>query len=139
MKKIKKLFSLEVISYAFWGIVTSIENIVLYAYLTYSGMDYKIANIITLIIVKFTAYLVNKTFVFRSKSENIKELFQEFTRFFFSRLFTFIIDVLGLIVMIDFLGISSMVSKVFITVIVVVINYFLGKKHVFRKNNRRFP
>lgn len=132
MKILGKNISDELLRYVFWGVVTSAENILLYGYLVFIGLDYKIANFITLILVKLTAYLVNKIFVFKSKTVGLKELLSEFIRFFMSRLFTFFVEFIGLLIMIEILYVNSYVGKVLVTVIVVVINYVIGKKHVFK-------
>lgn len=136
MNIIKKFMNREVILYAVFGVATSVLNIGLYAYLIYVGMDYKIANVITLIVVKLTAYVVNKLFVFQTKTENFIELAKEFWRFVVTRGITMLVDFFGVILMIEVLSIDSMISKVVLTVIVVILNYFFGKLHVFKKKEK---
>lgn len=128
--------SKEVISYGFWGVVTTLENIILYSFLLFLGTDYKMANIITLIIVKVTAYIVNKFFVFNSKTETMVEFIQEFYRFFLSRMITFWIDFFGLILLVEVFELHTIFSKVFLSAIVILLNYTLGKKHVFKTNEK---
>lgn len=131
---VRKLLNREVILYGIFGILTSILNIVLYAYLSGNiGIDYKIANIITLIIVKLTAYVVNKLFVFQTKTENILELVKEFMRFVITRGLTMVVDFFGVIFFVEVLMIDSMISKIIFTIIVVILNYVFGKWHVFKK------
>ena len=131
---IKKYINEETILYIIFGIITSLLNILLFSLLNYIGINYLISNIITLIIVKIVAYICNKMFVFKSRCNNFKELVLEFIRFFFSRFITLLIDYFGLIIFIELFGIDKTISKIIITVIVVVINYFFGKKYVFKNS-----
>lgn len=134
-KLMKKVINREVILYGVFGVGTSVLNIGLYAYLVQSGMDYMVANIITLIVVKLTAYIVNKLFVFQSKTENLIELAKEFFRFVVTRGITMIVDFVGLILLVEMLHIDDMIGKVCMTVFVVILNYFFGKLHVFKKKD----
>ena len=132
-KKAKKKFiNRETILYTFFGVMTSVLNVVLFKMLLMAKVEYKVANIITLIIVKVTAYICNKNFVFRSHCENFIELLKEILRFIIARGATMLIDYFGLIFMVEVLNRSKVPSKIFITVFVIIINYIIGKKHVFK-------
>lgn len=132
MKKlIKKFVNRETILYGVFGVGTSVLNVVLFRILI-SVMDYKVANLITLIVVKLAAYLCNKNIVFQSKCANFLELVKEFIRFVIARGATALIDYFGLILLVEVFNANKMISKIFITVLVIVINYFVGKKHVFK-------
>lgn len=128
----KKLFNKEILLYITFGIITTILNILLFYILCKFGLKYFIANLITLIVVKIVAYICNKNFVFKSKCRNIIELIKEFIRFIIFRGLTLLIDYFGLIFLVEVLSFNKMPSKVFITILVVIINYITGKKHVFK-------
>ena len=128
----KKLFNKEVLLYIVFGIITTILNILLFYILCNLGLKYFIANLITLIVVKIVAYICNKNFVFKSKCKNIIELIKEFIRFIIFRGLTLLIDYFGLIFLVELLSFNKMPSKIFITILVVIINYITGKKHVFK-------
>ena len=68
MNKIKNLIKKhkEFISYAFFGVLTTLLHILLFWFLTKIGIKYYIANIITLITIKALAYIINKIFVFKT-------------------------------------------------------------------------
>lgn len=132
--KIKKvLTNKEIISYLVVGMGTTLINIVTFNVLLNINIDYKVSNLIALVIAKLFAYVANKCCVFRSKTENIIALIKEFFRYFIARGFTGIIDYFGLIFMVEILQISSVVSKYIIQSIVIILNYFLGKYKVFNK------
>ena len=123
---IKKLFNRETSMYAVFGVLTSIENVVLFRILLAFGIEYRIANLITLIVVKLTAYVCNKNFVFKSHCESIWALLAELGRFVFWRGATALIDYLELLHM------PKLPGKIIVTVLVIVINYITGKKQVFK-------
>ncbi len=130
---LKKVLNRTFIMYVIFGVVTSLENIALYAALIYTGMDYKIANVITLLVVKLSCYVVNKLFVFQTKCGSFSALVKEFIRFVVTRGITMVIDLVGVIVLVELLAVDELISKAVLMVIVVILNYFFGKKHVFVK------
>ena len=82
----------ETILYTVFGVATSILNVAMFHVLDLIGVEYKLANLLTLITVKLAAYICNKNFVFKSKCNNFMELLMEFGRFVFWRGATMIID-----------------------------------------------
>lgn len=129
----RKIVNRETISYAFFGVLTSVENVVLFEMLS-SKLEYKFANFITLLIVKLTAYICNKNFVFMSKTGTKIGLLKEFLRFIVARGLTMIVDYAGLIILVEVFARNIFFSKCVVTVIVIVLNYFIGKKHVFNNS-----
>ena len=121
----------EFVSYGFFGILTTLLHILLFYVLCFL-LPYKIANIITLITIKVLAYILNKRYVFHTKCKNKKVLFAEIIKYTFSRLLTIIVDYVGLIVLVDFFSIDKMIGKILTIIIVVIINYLLCKKYVFK-------
>ena len=123
----KRIVNQELSLYILWGVITSGLNIGLFALLQLIISNYKIANIITLIVVKIIAYFCNKYFVFKVKEKSIKEFF----KYVLARLFTLLIDYIGLIVLIDYICIPKIISKTIIVFLVVIINYIFSKYYVF--------
>ena len=123
----------EFISYGFWGVITTLLHIVLFYILTKVGIKYYIANIITLITIKTIAYIVNKIFVFKTKCKNKKELFKEIIKYIFSRLFTMLLDYFGLILLVEVFNINELVGKIIVLIVVIIVNYLLCKKYVYKK------
>lgn len=126
-----KLFNRETLLYGVFGVLTTLLNLGLFRLLLFFQLNYKLANIITLIVVKLVAYIVNKVFVFQSHTDSIGVLLKEFFRYFVTRGFTMLVDYFGLIILVDLLGLGEMVGKCITTFVVVVLNYFLGKYIVF--------
>ena len=131
-KILKKLINKETKLYTIFGILTSIENVLMFDIILRLGMAYRIANIITLITVKLTAYLCNKNFVFKSHCKNFLELLMEFGRFVFWRGATMLLDYFGLIFLVEIVNMPKLIGKIIMTVFVIAVNYVTGKKHVFK-------
>ncbi|MBQ7360733.1 MAG: GtrA family protein [Lachnospiraceae bacterium] len=133
MKKLfAKFVNRETISYGIFGVLTTLLNIFLFRFLLFVNVEYKIANLVTLVLVKLAAYICNKNFVFKSHCDNFWELCKEVLRFVFARGATALIDYSGLILLVEVAQFDKMYSKIFVTVLVIVINYVVGKKHVFK-------
>ena len=129
----KKLINKEISLYVLFGVLTTLLNIGLFQILCIFISSYKIANIITLIVVKIVSYVCNKLFVFKSITNNIKELSIEFIKFIITRFITLLIDYFGLILLVEVLFVPKLIGKVVVVLIVVIINYIFGKKYVFNK------
>ena len=128
----KKLINRETILYGIVGVGTSILNVVMFQALVKFCIEYKISNIITLIVVKVTAYICNKNIVFRSHADTFIGLAKEIGRFIVARGATMLIDYFGLIILVEVIHVSKLFGKIFVTVLVIVLNYVIGKKHVFK-------
>ena len=136
MKKIINKYQ-EFISYGFWGLVTTLLHILLFYILTKIEIKYYIANVITLITIKTLAYFVNKVFVFKTKCRNKKELLKEILKYVFSRLTTMILDYFGLIFIVEVLHFDVLIGKIIVLIIVVIINYILCKKYVYKSGETK--
>ena len=123
----------ETMWYVIVGIATTLLNIGLFRIMISLGADYRMANAITLVVVKTSAFFGNKYLVFRSKCENKKKTFWELVRYVLARGFTMLMEFLGLIILVEYLSITQMQSKIIITTVVVILNYILGKLFVFKE------
>ena len=122
----------EIIRYIVFGASTTIVNIALYnAFILF--MDYRIANLIAIILCKIYAYAVNKIFVFRSHCDTWRQWFQELFRYLLSRGMSGIIDYFGVIACVQLIGLDQSISKYIMTGVVIILNYVLSKLIVFRK------
>lgn len=135
MKKIVGLYKKyeEIINYLIVGGMTTLVSICIYALFTKCfHVNYMIANVISWIISVLFAYITNRIFVFKSKSENIVlEIYQ----FFKYRIFSFIIEILLMYIFVELINIDDMISKVIVQVIVIVLNYVFSKLFVFKKES----
>ena len=136
-KILKKVFSREFITYGVFGVLTTLVNILIFKLLFENlAIAYGIANIIAVLSAKVFAYITNKLFVFRSHCANVKELLLEIVKYVFARGFTGLIDIFGMFFAVELLHADEMITKYIIQVIVIILNYILGKKVVFKKHDR---
>lgn len=129
---ISKLLSKEVILYIVFGIVTTLVNWVSFYILNkFLNMNENIANIIAITLSVLVAYFTNRTLVFNSQAKGIKEKTVEFVKFMGGRAFTMILE-FGLDALLFLTPIPQMVTKVVVTIIVVILNYFISKFFAFK-------
>lgn len=123
----------EMVQYIIWGILSSLLNIGLFQGFLMFHVDYRVANAITLIVVKVFSYISNKIFVFKTPYKEGKFLLKEIFSFFIARGTTFLLDFAGVWLMVEVIKTDAFISKCVMAVIVICVNYILSKKFVFRK------
>lgn len=131
---IKKLFSREVILYGIFGILTTIVNFVTFFILTHIGLEENLSNILAIITCVLFAYFSNRKLVFNSTAITFKENLKEFYKFMLGRAFTMIFEMVGFYILFNILGVQELISKLVLTVIVIILNFFISKFFAFKKN-----
>lgn len=147
---IKTLFNKykEAIMYIFFGVLTTIVNWISYAFFTLIIPNFNlfdipegkiiISNFISWIVAVLFAFLTNKIWVFNSKSFKLNTVLKELSLFMFARLLTGVIEWIGVPLLVSLglnqqiLGIDGMLSKVTVSVIVIILNYIFSKLVVFK-------
>lgn len=125
----------EIILYLFFGVCTTLVNIIVYyfcSHLFYIGTTISTA-ISWLLSVSF-AYITNKVWVFNSKVTNKKILYKEMISFYGCRLTTGIIDLIIMIIFVEIFCFNDMIIKILSNVLVIVLNYVASKLYVFNNN-----
>ena len=130
----------EVISYLFFGVVTTVINWAVYSIATaICGLSMNISNVLAWIVAVLAAFVTNKSWVFGSNDWSKKNIFEEFTKFIGARVFTGIIEIAGLPALYalginqSIFGIEGMVAKVIVSIVVIILNYIFSKLIVFKK------
>ncbi len=123
----------EPILYIIFGVLTTIVNIAVYQLCLWVSLAYGTANTIAFVISILFAYVTNKNIVFESKQLHVTGLVWEFIKFMAARLGTFAVEMAGLWLLIDQLAFDKILPKYFMTVVVIVLNYFLSKWVIFKK------
>lgn len=122
----------ELVSYLIFGFTTTLVNVLVFQGLVFCKVDYKIANLIAIILGKLYAYVTNKKFVFRSKCSTWAETVKEFVRFAYARGITGVLDYFGLILAVECLKLNPVLSKYTLQIIIIVMNYIFSKWLVFK-------
>ena len=135
-KIINKVLTREVILYVIFGIGTTLVNLGLFYILnSLLKWDENLSNIIAIVCAVLFAYITNKDLVFHSKAESQKEKMTEFFKFISGRAFTMVVEFVGCWILFQ-TAIPEIISKLFVTVIVVVLNFFISKFFAFKSNNK---
>ncbi len=157
---IGKLLTYEMLSYLFFGVMTTVVNFVVFFISdkilgSNSIADFDLFNnvfritfedistLIAWIFAVLFAYFTNKIWVFESKSTEFNVVIKEIVSFFTARILSFVVfESLGFMILrnvfINF-GIFSSenepkwIAKILVSVIVVVFNYVMSKLVIFRK------
>ena len=147
INKIKELFQKykTVIAYLFFGVCTTVVNWIAYIafmfllgnFIADSNVNIIISNVIAWIFAVIFALIINKLWVFDSKSFEKKKLFYEIWTFVSARLVTLLIET-GILYLAALIfgsdnNIVNIIWKIITSVIVVVLNYIFSKLIIFRK------
>ena len=129
----QKFLTVEVFLYLVFGVLTTIVNIGTFAILTsLCGLEENLSNVIAITLAVLFAYFTNKGLVFNSTASTFLEKLFEFTKFMLGRLFTMFIEFTGFYLMFNILGIHKLISKTIVTIIVIILNFFISKFFAFK-------
>jgi len=124
----------DILAYLFFGGLTTLINFIAFGlFNNYTPTLYWLNNVIAWFLSVLFAYVTNKLWVFNSKTNSFKKLFQETLSFFSFRLFSLIIDEVIMIVGISFLHGNPLLVKLLDQVIIVILNWFFSKLFIFNK------
>lgn len=136
----------EVLLYLFFGGLTTVVSVIFFALpmnMLHIGKgkllgftidyDVTIANIISWICAVTFAYVTNRTWVFEDKAHGTSAVIKECSAFFAGRLFTLVVETLLLNVMTNTFKMQEIIAKIIVSVVTIVLNYFISKLLVFKK------
>ncbi len=124
----------ELVSYVFWGVMTTAVNYTAYFLLRNVLLVPLVAGNVTAWAVSVLfAYFVNKLFVFRSKDWAWRVALRELWQMAASRLFTLGLETAILWLFVKKLLLNEFIVKLGANVVVVVANYVLSKFIIFKK------
>lgn len=134
-KMIKKLYENSIVRYVFFGGCTTMVNLVSFYILRKFHIGLNIANVISIILAILFAYVVNSRFVFRDHCETLKDHIRPFSRFISARLLTMVIEVGGVWLLVELIGMHDMAGKFVTQFIVLVLNYVFSRFFVFTRKS----
>lgn len=159
---IGKLLIYEVLSYLFFGVMTTIVSFAAFfvsdkilgngslAEFTLLGHLFRvtfedISTLIAWVIAVLFAYVTNKLWVFESKNTEMKVIIKEIISFFGARIISFaVFESFGFMLVRNiFINLSifesenasKWIAKLLVSIIVVVFNYIMSKLVIFRNKN----
>lgn len=138
IKKIwDKVMNREVISYLIFGVLTTLVNWVVYVAMVKVHIDYRIATAAAWAVSVLFAFIVNKIFVFQSYNLRPAYVMKEITSFVACRAVSGVMEMVFMIVMVSWIHMDEYISKIAVSVIVVIVNYVFSKLFIFRKSEEK--
>ena len=125
---------MEKISYLFFGVLTTVVNIIAFKVLTvlWGAEHYLWANAAAWIISVAFAYFTNRKYVFVSTAATKREFAREVLSFFGFRLLSFGADQLLMYLLVTVAAQNELIAKIAANVIVVILNYIFSKFIIFK-------
>lgn len=135
----------EIIAYLFWGFLTAVVSwgtyIIFTKILTFGKFTVTVANILSWVFAVLFAFISNKIRVFESRDWSFKTTFPELWKFVGTRAATGLYEIVTVPALVALgldqriFGIEGMLSKVIISLSVVIINYIASKFLVFKHHD----
>ena len=132
IKNKMKAGDLTVVMYLVFGVLTTLVDWVAYRILRLSGLGYMFSNVAAWGAAVIFAFVTNKFMVFNSKSVDRLVIIKEFISFVGARVFSLLLQLVGIELMIDYANINEYIAKAVMTVVVVVCNYVFSKLFIFK-------
>lgn len=136
--KIKDLYykHMQMVNYVFFGGLTTLVNFVTYfVALKVLNIPNVPSNLIAWLVSVLFAFVVNKLYVFRSMSLEMKVILFELFSFVSVRLLTGALETVIMYVGVDVMNYNELVLKMIANVIVLLTNYFGSILIIFRRKN----
>lgn len=145
-KLIDKLVTKEIISYLFFGVMTTLVNFITYSLLVKfafgnnpDGSQVTLSNGIAWCAAVIFAFFTNKLFVFESKSFAPLTFMKEFFSFVGARIVTGLMETFIPTLLINagldgtLFGVKGLIAKLVVAIAVIILNYVFSKLISFRK------
>ena len=133
MKKLLKKHK-ELISYVFWGAATTAVNYCVYFLCTQLlQIQYLISNVLSWVAAVAFAFVVNKLFVFASKSWKAGTVLPELWKFVSARILSGVMETGILFLFVELLKLPDGPVKIAAGVLVILLNYAVSKWLIFKK------
>lgn len=117
----------QIVAYLFFGGLTTLINLASYKGLLDWGMDYRVSAFVAFVLSVLFAFFTNRKYVFQGQVK----VWQEGLAFFCVRGFTFLVNLVGLILLVQYFHWDKFWSQVVINGVVIVLNYLFSKYLVF--------
>ena len=133
IKEIYKKYK-DVIPYLFFGVCTTIVNVIAYwVYAHPIGLGVMFSTIIAWILAVLFAFFTNRKWVFHSDRTGVSAVAKEMIVFFACRLATGAVDWICMYLFVDVLKWNDLIIKFCANVVVVVLNYLASKIVIFKR------
>ena len=125
--------SREILSYLFFGGLTTLVNIFVFFLLRHFNIHLYLSNLIAWVVSVLFAFFTNKLYVFGSKSKDKKKSVIELISFFICRVISLGADMGAMYLLLQVINSSEIFAKIMTNILVIILNYLFGKLIVFKK------
>ncbi len=123
----------DIISYLFFGILTTAVNYLVYLpCYNWLHLSAALSNVLAWVVAVAFAYLTNKPFVFKSHDWSLKTVGPELAKFVSCRVGSGLIETAIIFITVDCLSWNGNIWKLVTSVLVVILNYVGSKLLVFK-------
>lgn len=133
--KMPTLFNRETVSYIVFGVLTTVVSFVSQMLFASLGTPAWVNTIGSWVCAVLFAYVVNKLFVFESRTDSAKAFWRELWLFFAARLVSLGMELVFMIVTVDLLHFNEAVCKLIAQVFILIANYIFSKLIIFKKKS----
>lgn len=123
----------KIISFTFWGILTTALNVILYYLFRYIKLSVQISTVLAWFLCVLFAFITNKKYVFKGTSTSAKAFVREIIYFYGSRLFSGIADVLIMSLFVNIIGFNEVFSKITDEILVSAFNFLFSFLVIFKE------
>ncbi len=135
-KKMPKIFNRETVNYIIFGVLTTVVSFVSHMiFADVLGTPATVNTIGSWVCAATFAYVVNKLFVFESRTSSAKAFFRELWLFFAARLLSLGLEFVFMLVTVDLLHCNEAVCKLIAQVFILIANYIFSKLIIFKKKS----
>jgi putative flippase GtrA len=128
----------EIIVFGFFGGLTTLVNIAVYAAARGAGLAIAISVSAAWVISVSFAFFTNRKWVFKSRAKGIQNVLLEGVRFFSVRAGTYFLDIGIMWLFVDYLKydgrLQELAIKLASNILVIIANYILSRFVVFKKS-----
>ena len=123
----------KIISFTFWGILTTALNVILYYLFRYIKLSVQISTVLAWFLCVLFAFITNKKYVFKGTSTSAKAFVREIIYFYGSRLFSGLADVLIMSLFVNIIGFNEVFSKITDEILVSAFNFLFSFLVIFKE------
>lgn len=123
----------KIISFTFWGILTTALNVILYYLFRYIKLSVQLSTVLAWFLCVLFAFITNKKYVFKGTSTSAKAFVREIVYFYGSRLFSGIADVLIMSLFVNIIGFNEVFSKITDEILVSAFNFLFSFLVIFKE------
>lgn len=122
-----------VIPYMFFGVCTTVVNVLCYSLCEHAGLSVILSTAMAWFLAVLFAYITNRIWVFHSMATTSISILKELFSFFTCRLLTGFLDIAFMYIFVQRLTFNWTIVKITSNIIVIVLNYIFSKLIIFKK------